>query len=38
MNVARQQATATLLNNGKVFIADGEELSKTPASTELHTP
>jgi Galactose oxidase, central domain len=38
MNQARHSATATLLPNGKVLIAGGEELSKTLASTELYTP
>ena len=39
MNTARYQATATLLPNGKVLIAGGDNFSVGGlASTELYTP
>jgi Galactose oxidase, central domain/Abnormal spindle-like microcephaly-assoc'd, ASPM-SPD-2-Hydin len=38
MNTARDQATATLLPNGKVLIAGGEAIGAIFSSTELYDP
>ena len=38
MNIGRQQATATLLPNGKVLIAGGANRSRALSSTEIYDP